>query len=282
MMQPSSNGRNRKSEGRREEAIEDVLDLRRYPIADSGTPAARALIDRCKQDLASDGLFNLEGLVRSDAIERCAAELRPLMARDSFTHRRRHNVYFLKEVAGLPLDHPAMRMVETVNHTLCADQISGTIVNRIYEWQPLADFIAAVMELPKLYLMDDPLARVNVMGYRAGETLNWHFDRSTFTTTLLIQAPKAGGEFLFRSDLRSDADPNYEGVARLLRGEDAHVRALPLKPGTLNVFRGKNTLHRVNPPVGDRDRLIAIFSYYERPGVNFSAEERVGFYGRER
>jgi hypothetical protein len=51
-------------------------------------------------------------------------------------------------------------------------------------------------------------------------------------------------------------------------------------PGTLNVFKGKNTLHRITPPVGDRARLIAIFSYYERPGVSFSAEERRGFYGR--
>jgi hypothetical protein len=32
--------------------------------------------------------------------------------------------------------------------------------------------------------------------------------------------------------------------------------------------------------VGDRDRIVAVFSYYERPGVMFSAEERIGFYGR--
>jgi hypothetical protein len=36
----------------------------------------------------------------------------------------------------------------------------------------------------------------------------------------------------------------------------------------------------VTPPVGGRDRVTAIFSYYERPGVTFSDEERHGFYGR--
>jgi hypothetical protein len=144
----------------------------------------------------------------------------------------------------------------------------------------MAAFLAAVMEKPSLYVMDDPLSGVNVIAYRAEETLNWHFDRSQFTTTLLIQAPEVGGEFQYRSDLRSDNDPNYEGVARLLRGEDAAVRTLPVTPGTLNVFRGRNTLHRVSPPSGGRDRIIAIFSYYERPGVAFSAEERLGFYGR--
>jgi hypothetical protein len=40
------------------------------------------------------------------------------------------------------------------------------------------------------------LARVNAMQYGAGEGLNWHFDRSEFTTTLLLQAPKAGGAFV--------------------------------------------------------------------------------------
>ena len=49
----------------------------------------------------------------------------------------------------------------------------------------------------------------------------------------------------------------------------------------LNVFRGKNTLHRVSPVKGSRDRIIAVFSYYETKGVQFSDEENLGFYGRK-
>jgi len=260
--------------------MKHILDLDRYPIDRPDSSAARILVAQCRADLDANGMFNLEGLVRTDVIERCAAELRPLLDRQSYTHKRSHNVYFLRNVAGLAPDHPALRQVETVNHTLCADQIEDTIASRIYRWAPLVDFIAAVMEKPRLYLMDDPLASVNVIAYRAGEALNWHFDRSHFTTTLLIQAPESGGDFQYRSDLRTDTDPNYEGVARLLRGEDNVIRTLPLRPGTLNVFKGKNTLHRVSPPTGGRDRIVAIFSYYDRPGVVFSAEERLGFYGR--
>jgi hypothetical protein len=110
--------------------------------------------------------------------------------------------------------------------------------------------------------------------------LNWHFDRSEFTTTLLLQAPDDGGSFQYRRDLRSDGDPNYDGVAALVRGEDPDVRTLALTAGTLNVFKGKNTAHRVTPVVGERDRVIAVLSYYEQPDVMFSKEERVGFYGR--
>ncbi len=118
------------------------------------------------------------------------------------------------------------------------------------------------------------------MSYQAGQALNWHFDRSEFTTTLLLQAPERGGEFEYRTDLRSDDDPNYDGVAKLLNGQDDRIKKIALTPGTLNVFRGKNTAHRVTPVEGENARIIAVFSYYDRPGVTFSQEERVGFYGR--
>ena len=48
----------------------------------------------------------------------------------------------------------------------------------------------------------------------------------------------------------------------------------------LNVFRGKNTAHRVTPVEGGTDRMIAVFSFYDRPGVRMTAEEQKGFYGR--
>jgi hypothetical protein len=260
--------------------MKDILDLNRYPIDRLESPQAQALVRRCQAELDADGMFNLPGFVREAVIAPTAAAMQPRLDSESFTHQRWHNVYFLKKVEGLPPDHPALNQVRTVHHTLCHDQIKESAIARIYEWPPMAAFLAAVMQKPGLHVMDDPLSGVNVIAYREGETLNWHFDRSQFTTTLLIQKPEVGGEFEYRSDLRTESDPNYDGVAKLLRGEDELVRTLPVTPGTLNVFKGRNTLHRVSPPKGARDRIIAIFSYYDRPGVSFSAEERLGFYGR--
>ena len=71
-----------------------------------------------------------------------------------------------------------------------------------------------------------------------------------------------------------------EGVARMLRGEDPQVSVQPLAAGTLNVFAGRNTAHRVAPVLGKKSRLVAVFSYYDNPGVTFSSNERIGFYGR--
>jgi hypothetical protein len=260
--------------------MRDILDLDAYPLDKPGTPAWEALVERCKADLARDGMYNLEGLVRPEALARAIAEVKPVMDTLSFVHKRRHNIYFKKEIPGLAPDHPALRAVETVNHTVCADQIPQSIPLWIYEWSPFIVFLAATMGKESLYPMRDPMARANVMAYREGEALNWHFDRSEYTTTLLLQAPEAGGDFVYRSDLRTDADPNYDGVAKLLRGEDPEAKTLKVSAGTLNVCRGKNTAHCVSPVKGARERLIAVFTYYERPGMMFTREEQMGFYGR--
>jgi len=260
--------------------MHDILDLDRYPLDRLDSPEFRVLTTRCQADLAAHGMFNLQGLLRPDAVTKAVSEVKPVLDRFAFTHRRTHNIYFCPEIPGLTPDHPALRLCETVNHTICADQIPGTSLLRLYEWPPFAAFLAAVMQKPRLHTMADPLARLNVMAYRDGEALNWHFDRSEFTTTMLLQAPEAGGEFDYRTDLRTESDPNFDGVARLLEGADPAVERLRLDAGTLNVFRGKNTAHRVTTVAGVRERIIAVFSYYERPGVQFSEEERIGFYGR--
>jgi hypothetical protein len=260
--------------------MRDILDLDCYPLDKPGSPQWQVLVHRCRADLASDGMFNLEGLVKPAALARAMAEVKPVMDTLSFVHKRSHNIYFKKEVPGIAPDHPALRLVDTINHTVCGDQIPQSVPVWIYEWPQFAVFLAATMEKQTLFTMRDPLARLNVMSYREGEALNWHFDRSEFTTTLLLQAPDEGGEFQYRSDLRTDTDPNYDGVARLLEGKDDEVKTLNLAAGTLNVFKGKNTLHRVTPCKGPRERYIAVFSYYERPGVMFSKEEQIGFYGR--
>lgn len=260
--------------------MHDILDLERYPLHEPGSEAWLTLVGRCKADLARDGMYNLDDMMRPDAIAKCLSEVKPVIDTLSFTHTREHNIYFMKSIPGLADDHPALAKTKTINHTVCADQIPQSIVMHIYEWAPLIVFIAATMDKAALYPMRDWLARANVMAYRDGEALNWHFDRSEFTTTLLLQAPAKGGEFVYRSDLRTAEDPNYDGVAKLLRGEDPDVKTMNVSPGTLNVFRGRNTAHKVNTVEGPKERIISVFTYYDKPGVMFTREEQIGFYGR--
>ena len=260
--------------------MRDILDLERYPLDKTGSTSWLALVEKCKAEIAGEGMFNLEGFIRPTALVRAISELKPVIDTLSFTHRRCHNIYFRKEIPDLPADHPALQQTQTINHTVCYDQIPSSVPAWIYEWPPFIVFLAATMGKEALFPMRDALARLNVMAYREGEQLNWHFDRSEFTTTILLQAPETGGDFVYRSDLRNNADPNYEGVARLLQGKDDQVKTMTRSAGTLNVFRGKNTAHKVSTMKGNRERIIAVFSYFDRPGVVFSKEEQIGFYGR--
>ena len=259
--------------------MDQLINLDRYPLHRLETAAGRQLVEQCIDDLDRRGMFTLKGFMHQQTIDEILPGLLQKFERESFTHSREHNIYFSDEIEQIPADHPALARVKTVNHTLCGDQLAEPL-RRVYEWKGLTDFLARVMQLPALHPMADPLACANVMGYYEGEGLNWHFDRSEFTTTLLLQAPERGGEFQYRHELRSDQNPNYGGVARLLRDEDPEVATLKLRAGDLNVFKGKNTAHRVTPPIGDLARVVTVFSYYETPGRMFSDTENMGFYGR--
>ncbi len=260
--------------------MRQLIDLDRYPIDQPGTAAFDALVAQCQAALDGEGLFNLPGFMRADAISDMLAQVKPMIAKHAFTHQRDHNVFFDDDFKDLPPNHPALRRYKTTNHTICADQIEGSPVVQLYDWPPLAAFLAAVMDKPALYPMDDRIACANVMTYYDGEALNWHFDRSEFTTTLLLQAPHAGGEFEYVKDLRSPGNPNFEGIAALWDGK-IDTKICPQSPGTLNVFKGVNTAHRVTPVQGKTPRINAVLTYYENPGARFTRTERLGFYGRD-
>lgn len=260
--------------------MEELLDLGRYPLHKPESEDYAKLVERCREALDSNGMYDLPGFFHDHVVEEAAEAVKPAMATEAYLHARTHNAYFEKSIPGLPDDHPALKQVKTINHTLCADQIGDNPVIRLYEWEPFADFLAATMRKKKLHPMIDPIGRVNVQASYEGEALNWHFDRSEFTTTMLLQAPEEGGELEYRSDLRTPEDPNYDGVAAVLNGEDPLVKRIRLTPGTLNVFKGVNTMHRVVPVKGPQERIVTIFTFYERPGVVLTPEEQMGFYGR--
>lgn len=263
---------------RREDSMTPAINLRNYPLSDAARRAT--ILHDAKKTLARDGMVTLDDFMTPEAVAKTLRIAKPAFETDSFEHRREHNIYFSSQIDGITPDHPALATLQTANRTLCADQLGATPLMALYEDSDFVSFLADLMGKPMLYTMDDPLARVNAMTYRPGEALNWHFDRSEFTTTILLEAPDAGGEFEYRPALRTAENANYDGVAKLLKGKDRQVRSIALKPGALNVFKGRNTAHRVTPPMGDKPRTIAVLSYYETPGVRFSAEERIGFYGR--
>jgi len=261
--------------------VETLIDRDRYPLSRVESPEFLALVAAKRRELSESGACSLSGFLRPAAVRTCVAEIEPLMECCSFHHARKHNIYFAESGDGDAASRGLLdKTLATSNHTLTCDQLDGTAIRRVYEWPALCVLLAQILDKPVLFAMTDPLARLNVMGYSEGDRIDWHFDRAAFTVTLLLQQAQTGGIFEYRRNLRSHGRPNHNGVTRLLAGKDAGVRQLPLEPGTLNVFIGHRSPHRITPVGGTRKRLIAILSFTQEPQVTFSADDRKRFYGR--
>ncbi len=260
--------------------ISRSINLEKYPIHQLNSTTGCELVDRFRSELETNGVLILAGFLRQSVVEECVAQLSPIIEKESFVHNREHNIYFDDHLDKVAVDASVLARMHTTSLTVCGDQIASSVLWDLYQWQPMIDFIASIVGKDRLYPMDDPLAGLNIKSFRDGDVTNWHFDRSEFTITLLLQQPISGGVFQVRQNLRSDGDPNYSGVEKLLEGKDREVRSFHPEPGTLTVFRGKHSAHRVSPVSGDRKRIVAVFSYFDSPDVRFSDEDRIQFYGR--
>lgn len=259
--------------------ISVILDQDRYPLHAPESDGYRKLLDEKRTDWRERGAVSLPGFLRPAAVAMAAAELQEPMARRAFWQRHDHNIYFSDETEGVP-DDIARPGLTTSHRTLTCDQLRGSVIRRVYEWDPLRHFIRDLMNLPALHRMADPMACLNVMAYGQGDTLNWHFDRARFAVTVLLQSPDSGGQFEYCRTLRSEQDPNYDGVRQLLAGRYPDVRQGLAGEGTMTVFAGYASAHRVAPVTSTKPRMMAVLSYMEEPDYHYNATDRIRFYGR--
>jgi hypothetical protein len=262
-------------------ALVDILDLRLYPIGRQDSDAYRTLVADSRERLRRDGAATFPGFVKDAAVRAMAAEavaLQPKM----FRFHEEHTVYFKPPEPERDASHPLRRMMVTEKDTAAyADIPQGSLVRRLYQSDAVLRLINDVLDDGPLYRHADPLAALNIQNFSAGQQLGWHFDRSDFSVTLSIQAPETGGDFEYVRMLRREGDECYDSVGRFL--DDAttqDVQVLPQVPGTLAMFRGHHSLHRVAPVIGDRLRINAVLAYVNEPDVVFSDYARRLFYGR--
>ena len=87
----------------------------------------------------------------------------------------------------------------------------------------------------------------------------------------MIQAPEAGGKFEYVKDVR-DADRgemNFEQTKKVLDGITP-TEELSIDVGALVLFRGRNSMHRVTPTVGDRTRMLVVLAYNTKPSSSMT------------
>lgn len=235
----------------------------------------------CKSTLDEEGALVLPQFISDTALQMMKEEASAGLS-DAYFCASKHNVYLTPSDAKFNHNHPRNREVVSSKGLIGDDQLSNSSpLKHLYLNKQFQSFIAQIVGEDGLYSYADPLSSVNVHYAKEGQELGWHFDNSSFAITLLIDKPEAGGEFQYLKDVR-DADAgeySFDIVGKLLDGDIA-PHSLSMEPGTLVLFRGRNSIHRVTPTIGTKTRMLAVLAYNSEPGVSLSESARMTFYGR--
>jgi hypothetical protein len=247
----------------------------KHPISSS------AYLAECKTSLDRDGVLVLPNFLTDEAIVQVKAEGQQKISNAYFCVSK-HNVYLKPTDANYPSDHPRNWEVTSSKGLIGDDQIdNNSPLKRLYHDPVFQAFVCHVVGEQELHLYADPMSSVNLHFAKTGQELGWHFYNSSFAITLLIDKPESGGVFEYLKDLRDadQGDMNFDAVGDLLSGK-TQPKTLQMEPGTLVLFRGKNSIHRVTPTQGNRTRMLAVLAYNSKPGVSLSESARMTFYGR--
>jgi hypothetical protein len=243
-----------------------LVDIDRYPVTDPGGERTRAVVAEARRSLAERGVAILPGFVREEAVRVIAREAEALRAQ-AHLEDVWGTPYLVLPDASFPEGHPRRTAVHSLTWVIPYDCVSQSSAARaLYEWDPLMHFVGEILERGPLYRMADPLGALNLTLMDEGHVQGWHYDNAEFVVSLALQQSEAGGEFECAPFIRSDADEQYAEVARVLAGQAPdRVETYPMVPGTLMVFVGRRSIHRVSPVRGPRPRQVALFAYDTRP-----------------
>jgi hypothetical protein len=260
--------------------LEQLVDLERYPLLAPGSARYRDAIDAARADVARMGAAELPGFLSPRGLALALADARGL-AKLAYRSGGMGTAYLELPDASWPAEHPRKHFARYDVGVVAYDQFPGeSPIRRLYEADALMAFVGAVLERGPLYRYADPFGALNLAVMRDGDQLQWHFDQTDFVVSLALEDCEEGGDFEVAPKIRSREDERYGEVGRVLRGESGAVVRLPMQPGTLLIFEGRNSVHRVSPLRGPTDRLVALLAYDTKPGTTSSPVLRMARYGR--
>ena len=258
--------------------FESIIDLNQYPILDLNTDAGKSFADQCRAEYLATGLCMLSDFIQPLALETLADEANAVCDKAYFC-KSMHDAYLAtnNETDGMQTTN---RQEYTFVGSVAYDFIDeGTLLRQLYNWDPLKDFIGYVLGKDQFYRAADPLGALSINVFTDGGEHGWHFDESEYTVTLMLQPPEEGGEFEFVPQLRDQPDEATK-VDEVLNGKRDGVTRLAFTPGTLLIFGGNKTIHRVTRVKGAKPRLVPVLCYCEQPDQVNSEAVRKLFWGR--
>jgi hypothetical protein len=266
-----------------EAVLTELVDLERYPLMDLDCPNGADLLQQSRSQLARTGYTELPGFVNSKGVAALVSDAETIKDR---AHRSSGIGTAYLEVPDRALNetHPRRWLGRYSVGAVAYDLVPReSPLRRLYEWEPLTDLVSAVLGCGQLYRYADPFGALNLSVMGEGDELQWHFDQTDFVVSLAIQTAQSGGDFEVVPLVRVGDDEHYDEVSAVLGGGEESVgltTTIAMTPGTLLIFEGRNSLHRVSPISGSTLRHVGLLAYDTKPGTTGSDHLRLNRYGR--
>jgi len=260
--------------------VDGLVDLDRYPVLDTGGARFRAVVADARIQLAGTGAVELAGFLNPIGVHALVADA------DALAPRAHHSAgdgtaYLEFPDFSLPEDHPRLTWGHYAVGAVPYDLMPGTsLLRQVYEWEPLRNLVEEILDRGPIHPYADPFGALNLAVMHEGDELQWHFDQTDFVVSLAIQTADHGGFFEVFPRIRTADDERYDDVAAALAGTREGVVTHPMVPGTLLVFEGRYSLHRVSPVGSGKVRHVGLLAYDTRAGTMGSELLREARYGR--
>ena len=241
--------------------LDQVINLEDYPINQPHSDRYRDLVKFHQEQLLQNGVTTLPGLVTKEALDETVKEVEE-KADTSFTMKTDHNIYLKESDKSLDTNHIRNKRLDTKVAALACDELSEQgPLKVIFRSESFLKFVQQILNLPSLHRNVDPVGAVFVNIYNDQFSHNWHFDESQWSTTILLQEAEDIAE-------------------KVISGDEEHVNTLEFKPGTLNIFQGRRSLHSVTSCHGPVSRLLGVLHFSQKEGVRNSPGVQELFWGK--
>ena len=254
--------------------LSHYIDLDTYPVDDLDSPAGQRLLTEAQAMMQRDTLITFPGFLRTQAVAELTQELSAL---EATAHQIDYpcTAYGWMDNSGFEPSHPRGALFARACRIISTDMLSAEGPSfELYRLAELTEFVRRLLGYETLYRTVCPTLSIQVNVMSEGDLFGWHFDTNDGVVSFAIRNADEGGSFDFQPLIRDEDDENYEAVGRVMRG-DTQARQLQMTPGTMSLFLGRRSLHRV-APVGktEKSRISLLYSYDRLPNMVFPKKSR--------
>lgn len=291
------------------------MNTSKYPwLDDLESPEAAEAIRSARRVYQSDGAVIFHDFITNAALQEATAIANALDA-TAFTTDDVHTPYLEDISSDYPINSIYNHQMQTRVASIAYDELpKESSLPNLYRDPRLLGLVKRIVGVAELYLSNDPLGCCSINVFRPGDFHSFHFDESEFSTTLMLQDDsEGGGLFQYTPPLKSSpTDLALAEVASAIESYDdrrknidsgsnaapfaeqatssANVAVAPppppplhtldFSPGTLSIFSGSKSLHRVTTVRGSKSRLVAVLTFSNVPNFCNSTKVQQLFWGR--